>query len=162
MSNALKVKQFTEESTGKVCPATPQIMNKDEVKFLISMVNSEMLELALTVCNSPEEAIQLFNDARFRDFNTNYVRPSSNVQLIAEQADAMVDAWYYMLNAGAKKGINLDKVFDVVQDANMNKRFPDGTFHRREDGKVIKPQDWKEPDIDSEIQRQLKHGSWNN
>lgn len=162
MSSALKVKQFTEESTGKSCPNKPQIMNKDEVKFLISMVNSEMLELALTVCNSPQEAVELFKDARFRDFNENYTRPTSEVQLIAEQADAMVDAWYYMLNAAAKKGFNLDKVFDVVHDANMNKRFPDGIFHRREDGKVIKPDNWKEPDIDSEIKRQLKNGSWDN
>ncbi|SNW62448.1 Phosphoribosyl-ATP pyrophosphohydrolase [Orpheovirus IHUMI-LCC2] len=161
MSHSLKVKEFTEGSTGKQCPKTPQLMSKNEVGFLFSMVKSEMVELAQTVCDSSEEAVQLFNNANCRDVNNNYSKPSLESELISEQADAMVDAWYYMLNAAAKKGMNLDRIFDVVHDANMSKRFSDGTFHRREDGKVIKPDGWKEPDTHGEIQRQLQHGSWN-
>jgi predicted HAD superfamily Cof-like phosphohydrolase len=32
----------------------------------------------------------------------------------AEQADALVDIYYYSLNAACKKGMNLSALFDVV------------------------------------------------
>ena len=51
-------------------------------------------------------------------------------------ADALVDIWYYSLNAAAKKGV----MFDIVQAANMAMKDPvTDTFLKREDGKIIKP-----------------------
>jgi predicted HAD superfamily Cof-like phosphohydrolase len=61
-----------------------------------------------------------------------------------------------MLNTYVKKGVDLDKLFHLVHEANMRKRWEDGTFHRRGDGKVMKPQGWTEPDLVSEIKRQLQ------
>ena len=61
----------------------------------------------------------------------------------------MVDIWYYSLNAAAKKGIDLSKIFEEVHAANMAKKDPTtGKFIIREsDGKIIKPDGWKEPNI---------------
>ena len=73
----------------------------------------------------------------------------------------MVDSWYYMLDTACKHGINLSAIFDKVHEANMSKRFPDGTFHRREDGKIEKPPGWTPPNISGEINRQYREGSWN-
>jgi hypothetical protein len=157
-TNAHKVKQFTEESLGKECPNNPQKMTKNEVVFIAGMVISEMVELLQTVCETPEETIETAHNCVGVDFNLNYKKPYTDVEIIAEQGDAMVDAWYYMLNAAAKKGINLSNIFDVVHAANMAKRGPDGKFHKREDGKIIKPDTWKEPDIVAEIERQQKVG----
>ena len=82
--------------------------------------------------------------------------------VIAEQADALIDCYYYSLNAAAKKGVNLSKIFQVVHKANMDKRDPvTGKFLRREDGKIIKPKGWMEPDITAEIIRQGNEGSFN-
>src|SRR5208282_6773379 len=95
------------------------------------------------------------------DFKADYVKPFSPTALVAEQADAMVDAWYYMLNTGAKHGMNLSALFATVHSANMAKKFPDGTFHRRpEDGKIVKPDGWHEPNIVGEIVRQQRDGAW--
>lgn len=70
------------------------------------------------------------------------------IPIAAEQGDAVVDCWYYGLNACAKKGINASMIFDEVHRANMDKRDPEsGVFMRREDGKIIKPLGWKEPDL---------------
>jgi predicted HAD superfamily Cof-like phosphohydrolase len=44
------------------------------------------------------------------------------------QADAMID------------------LFEIVQAANMEKLWPDGKPHFREDGKVIKPEGWQPPE----------------
>lgn len=60
------------------------------------------------------------------------------------QADALVDVYYYSLNAAAKKGVNLSSIFSIVHSANMAKRDPKtGVFLKRADGKIIKPEGWQ-------------------
>lgn len=161
MDHANKVREFTEGSIGVKCPNTPVAMNNDEVKFIIRMVFSEMYELAQTVTKDKENSVEFLQTCLDTiDYSRN-VKFNNEAELIGQQYDAFVDAWYYMLNASAKKGVNLCSIFDRVHEANMAKRFPDGTFHRREDGKVIKPDGWKEPDITGEVERQMKVGAWN-
>lgn len=146
-SNYDAVKQFTEESSGKECPKKPIKMTKDEVKFVLKMVLSEMTELAQTVTNSYDEALSMMKECLDVDPSA-HTNTNDEIEIIAEQGDAMVDAWYYMLNAAAKKGINLSKIFDEVHGANMRKRDPTtGKFIRREDGKILKPKGWYPADI---------------
>ena len=65
---------------------------------------------------------------------------SEEYKKIADQADALIDVYYYSQNAACKKGINLSSIFGMVHAANMAKRDPiSGTFLKREDGKIIKP-----------------------
>jgi len=163
MSNALNVKEFTEGYLNMKCPEKPLSLSKNEVFFIIRMVMSELDELATTVTDNHEECNKFMLDAlNTIDKCQKYDYPN-DIMLVSAQADAMVDAWYYMLNTASKHGINLSKLFDIVHDANMNKRDPlTGKFIRREtDGKVIKPEGWKEPDIEGEIKRQMEEGSWN-
>jgi len=151
------VRDFTEQSMNVKLPNTPSKMTKEEVRFVVRMVLSEMLELCTTVTPDVESAFKFFNDCygeidRPKEFHPE---TKSDVEIMAEQYDSFVDAWYYMLNTAVKKGVDLDEIFKVVHRSNMAKRFPDGKFHRREDGKVMKPDGWKEPDIVGEIKRQL-------
>ena len=157
-SNAEMVREFTIK-TGNECPEHPRVMTKDEVKFLVNMMVSEIAELAQTVCDNNEEVVQMIKDAAHIDLN-EYKKPDSDYELIADQADAVVDCWYYGLNAFAKTGVNLSSVFDVVHDANMKKIFPDGTVHKRADGKIIKPDYWSPPNINAEIVNQVLCGSF--
>lgn len=156
-SNAEAVKTFTQES-GFSCPDKPQALDKASVQFMLNMCVSELVELAQTVADSPEEAVNMVLAGVNVDLNTNYKKPETEVEIIAEQADAVVDCWYYALNTLAKHGINASKVFNVVHSANMNKKFPDNKFHKREDGKILKPEDWSPPDIIQEIKNQIKNG----
>ena len=78
---------------------------------------------------------------------------------VIDQADALVDALYFILGTAVEIGVDLEPVFDIVQNANMSKLWPDGTAHYREsDGKVAKPKGWQapEPQIEAEIKRQMK------
>lgn len=81
---------------------------------------------------------------------------------IGEQSDALIDAIYYICDSAVKHGINLDKIFDIVHKANMTK-VVDGKVIRREDGKILKPQNWQDPRflIEEEIKNQQKNGSFN-
>jgi len=162
-SNAEDVKQFTEGASGIQCPDKPTKMNKESVQFIIRMVMSELHELACTVTDNRDDSLDLMKGCLGTiDECKNYDYPNE-VTLIGAQADSMVDAWYYMLNTAAKHGMNLSKLFDVVHASNMAKRDPNtGQFIRREsDGKIIKPDGWQPPNIDEEILRQFREGSWN-
>jgi predicted HAD superfamily Cof-like phosphohydrolase len=155
---AEKVREFTK-LTGAETPDRPKCMSRSDVQFLIAMCTSELVELAQTVCDNEVDAMKMVRDAVGTDVKKS-TPPVDTVTIIAEQADAAVDVYYYCLNAFAKVGVNLDLVFDEVHRANMAKRFSDGTFHRREDNKIIKPPGWTEPDINAVIQRQIDSGSW--
>ena len=53
-------------------------------------------------------------------------------------------------------GIEPDNLFQIVQEANMSKLWPDGKPHYNEDGKTIKPSTWVDPHnrLRKEIERQ--------
>lgn len=154
------VKQFTEESKGITLPKIPEKMTKDEIIFLIKMVRSELVELCETVTESPEEALALEQSCTGVDIHNNITIYENDIEIISDQADAIGDAIYYMNDACAKKGINISSILDVIHQANMNKRDPlTGKFIRRDDGKVIKPEGWKAPNINDEIVRQIEMGS---
>lgn len=155
MSFSIQVRDFTLDSKDR-----PTVMTKQSVAFISRMVCSELIELAQTVTDSLEEAVELVQSGVETDLNPQYIKPTNYEHLIADQADALADINYYVYNCACKHGINLSSVLNVVHDGNMRKKFPDGTFHRRDDGKIIKPENWKEPDISAEIQRQLTDGSW--
>ena len=75
---------------------------------------------------------------------------------IQEQADAMIDLVYFALGTMVQMGVSPEALFDIVHDANMSKIWPDGAPHFNEDGKVIKPEGWTDPEpkINAEIIRQ--------
>ncbi|MCL2030164.1 MAG: hypothetical protein FWG93_01330 [Oscillospiraceae bacterium] len=76
---------------------------------------------------------------------------------VEEQADAMIDLMYFALGTMVEMGVRPARLFEIVHEANMRKRWPDGTVHTRaEDGKVVKPPGWKDPGpmIEAEIHRQ--------
>ncbi len=80
---------------------------------------------------------------------------------IVEQADALVDAIYYICDCAVKHGMNLDPLFDIVHEANMGK-VVDGKVIRRDDGKILKPEGWTDPHplLEAEVQKQLSEGSF--
>ena len=141
-------------------------MSKEETCFISKMMLDEIMELFATVLPPAEAKAALKGfvdnskdieqiDAGMED------TPHRKAHVIAEQADALVDVYYYSLNAAAKKGVNISSIFHIVHAANMAKRDPaTGQFLKRADGKIIKPEGWKAPDVKAEIERQLRDGAW--
>jgi predicted HAD superfamily Cof-like phosphohydrolase len=159
--NAVSVRQFTEESRGEQPDRPHDFLVRARAEFIVSMVCSEMVELLQTVISPDEDPITVIKSLCGRDYNKNYVKPTDTIEIIAQQADAFVDAMYYMYDTATRMGVNLDRVFALVHKANMDKRGPDGTFViRPDDKKILKPKGWQEPNIRGEIQRQMQDGAW--
>ncbi len=155
------VKIFTEQSKGIELPTHPRKMTRDEVLFSVKMVCEELQELLSTVTNFHEDVkLLLLNIVENSNSPTYNNLGKSDLELMAEQVDAFVDIDYYNCNAAAKVGFNVDDVFNIVHQANMNKKFEDGTFHKNSEGKVIKPPNWEEPDVVGVVLNWFKNGTW--
>lgn len=78
---------------------------------------------------------------------------------LVDQCDAITDLMYFAIGTMVELGVSPDKLFDIVQNANMGKLFPDGKpRYRPADGKILKPVGWiaPEPLLEEEINRQIK------
>ena len=66
---------------------------------------------------------------------------------MVEVADALTDLLNVVYGAGHAFGIDLDECFLEVHESNMSKLGPDGRAIRREDGKVLKSENFFAPDL---------------
>jgi predicted HAD superfamily Cof-like phosphohydrolase len=162
-SDAELVREFTREA-GQRVPNVPEPMQRRAVKFLVEMVLDELMELMATVME-PKEAKEVLRDYGEKGryiFKREYAEEDEEeLEKIADQADALVDVYYYMLNAAARHGMNLSRVFKVVHEANMAKRDKKtGKFLKREDGKILKPEGWLPPNVMGEMLEQKLYGAF--
>lgn len=74
---------------------------------------------------------------------------------IVEQADAMIDVMYFALGTLVEMGIKPDRLFQIVQEANMAKLWPDGKPHYNAEGKTIKPELWEDPH--NKLKEEIEH-----
>lgn len=72
-------------------------------------------------------------------------------------ADADADLHYVLSGTMLAYGIPEDEVFTEVQRSNMDKAEPDGTVHRRDDGKILKALRWTPPNIEAILYRLDPH-----
>jgi predicted HAD superfamily Cof-like phosphohydrolase len=66
---------------------------------------------------------------------------------LLEVADALTDILYVTYGAGHAFGINLDKCFEEVQNANMSKLGENGQPIYNDSGKVMKGPNYFKPDL---------------
>ena len=71
---------------------------------------------------------------------------------ISEIADACIDSIYVLIGIMLSYGIEINAIWDLVHSSNLKKvgggKLPNG--------KIDKPNDWKPPDIEREISRQVE------
>ena len=66
---------------------------------------------------------------------------------LVELADAICDLVYVLVGTAVSFGIPFDKCFAEVHRSNMSKANPDGSVNRREDGKILKSDQFSPPDL---------------
>ncbi|MEV6022266.1 MazG nucleotide pyrophosphohydrolase domain-containing protein [Streptomyces sp. NPDC052036] len=69
-------------------------------------------------------------------------------------AHELADLVYVAYGTALVHGIDLDAVIAEIHRANMTKVGPDGTVARREDGKVLKGDHYRAPDVSTVLRRQ--------
>lgn len=74
---------------------------------------------------------------------------------LVKVADAIADLLYVVYGAACASGIAMSAIFEEVHRSNMSKIWPDGTVHKNEHGKVIKPETYSPADLEHHIAMQL-------
>ena len=118
MSNFEDVKTFME-TFGQMVRTKPQFPGKETMQLRYDLIDEELKEL--------EQAMKTKN--------------------LKEIADALTDILYVTYGAGCAYGIDLDKCFKEVQRSNMSKLGKNGKPIYNEKGKVMKGQNYSEPDL---------------
>jgi len=78
------------------------------------------------------------------------------------QVDALIDTLYFTYGSFVLMGVDPERIFEIVHQANMGKIFPDGKAHFDPvTHKILKPDNWKEkyapePAIKKELERQIR------
>jgi predicted HAD superfamily Cof-like phosphohydrolase len=109
---------------------------------------------------TPSKPIQLTHQRKsFRlglllEEMTEYVKADN----LIDEVDALADMLYILLGTIDEHGVNMEPIFDIVQNANMSKLWEDGKPRFNEIGKVIKPPNFVRPEalIELEVIRQLE------
>jgi predicted HAD superfamily Cof-like phosphohydrolase len=66
-----------------------------------------------------------------------------------DAADAIIDILVVVVGYGLSRGWPMQELWDEVMKTNFAKVAPEtGRVRRREDGKVLKPEGWKPPNIE--------------
>lgn len=75
---------------------------------------------------------------------------------LTKLADACADLDYVVEGTRLEFGIDGEPIARIVHESNMAKFGPGSIV--REDGKIMKPPDWRPPDIEGELRRQGSGG----
>lgn len=114
---------------------------EDTLKLRLSLIREEYEELlqALGANEDLEGNFYLYDWDR---------QPSLNRDQVIEMADALGDLVYVIYGMALTAGIDLDAVIDEIHQSNMSKLTREGEVLYREDGKVLKSDQFREPDIE--------------
>lgn len=118
MSNFKKVQEFMQ-TFGQEVLTEPKMPDMNIQALRLSLIQEELSELELAIFK---------ND-------------------LVDVADALTDLLYVVYGAGHAFGLDLDKCFTEVHRSNMSKLDANGKVVRREDGKVLKSDQYTPPDL---------------
>ena len=135
------------DKTGNKKMSSTQITNFEKVGDFMEAFGQEVLYIPTT----PD-----FNLSALRldliDEEVQELRDGLANKSMLEIADALTDILYVVYGAGHAFGIDLDDCFHEVHSSNMTKLGADGRPLYREDGKVMKGPNYREPDLTKFVQ----------
>jgi predicted HAD superfamily Cof-like phosphohydrolase len=135
---------------GQPIITTPQVPPEDRVKLRLKMLIEEAYECIescygkddLPYLHHMKRSVQLFIDNRETSVN------------LPELADGLGDLDVIVEGTRLEFGIEGEPIAEAIHAANMAKVGPHGEVVKRADGKILKPEGWKPPDIEGKLKEQ--------
>ena len=124
----------------------------------------ELVEFVRAASNSEEEFQQAVQDLhQALDISADKVSQKIPAEsTLVGQVDALIDTLYFTYGSFVLMGVDPERIFEIVHQANMAKIFPDGKAQFDPvTHKILKPEDWEEkhapePAIKKELERQIR------
>ena len=127
MTNFEKVQEFMD-AFGQEVVTKPDWPKAKTMELRMDLIEEEVQELNQAYCNATGSLVEV--------------------------ADALSDILYVVYGAGHAFGIDLDKCFTEVHRSNMSKLGNDGKPIYREDGKILKGENFSEPNLEEVLNGQ--------
>jgi len=145
------------ELFGQEVKSSPELPDKDTLRLRARLVYEEAMEFVkacgcnLFINDRAGQVLRIGSQDVYID--TDNFEPD-----FVEYVDACADQLVVTYGAFSAAGVEGQEVFEEVNRSNMSKVWSDGTIHKREDGKVIKPPDTYSPaNIQKVLDNQTKH-----
>lgn len=135
-----RVKEF-HQTFGHPVADAPTIANDDRLVLRLALILEEAIELADAMGFATDD----IKDSA--DYMLNKIGPrvyEDEIDIVAV-ADALGDLEYVTNGAALEMGIPLPEVVAEIHRSNMTKLGPDGKPIYREDGKILKGEDYEPP-----------------
>lgn len=136
------IEEFVTSSGGQIGGKYHVLL---EDNFIFKMILSEMSEVLIT----------LVGVNKYEKYLTRIVKSVSQVNTCYSKRLLTANHTIQYIAIGfLQSELSLDIMLPlrIVHGANMNKRNKDGKFIRNKEGKIIKPEGWKEPDLSVVLQ----------
>lgn len=121
--------------------AIDQPFTEDLIDLRMNLISEESREVEEEIDKAFPLGEQHLGYYEYLPFNPSLIDKKA---LTKELADLM----YVTIGFATTFGLPLEEVFYEVHKSNMSKLGPDGEVLRREDGKILKGINYKEPDLD--------------
>jgi predicted HAD superfamily Cof-like phosphohydrolase len=120
---------------------------------------AEKLEAILKGCKTQNDTIHAHMVERLRsemDHMGKQFKQGTYDQIVSNgdrhgMLDADVDIQVVTIGGMMTAGNDIEGALGEVNRANLDKKFPDGTYHLDQNGKIQKPPGWKAPDLSSYV-----------
>lgn len=139
-----QVREFHEAAKAPILEK-PEVAPEDRMRLRLSLVTEEFSEFLESALGA--EAVKPLKD-KLKALISDAPLQVDLVKLV----DAMADMDYVVEGTRLECGVDGGPVAEEVHRSNMAKFGPGS--RRREDGKVLKPPDWKPPDIKGVLRAQ--------
>ena len=136
------VKEF-HETFGHPVADKPTAITDDRMTLRLALILEEAIELADALGFATDD----IKDSAAYMLNKIGPRVYEDKVDIVAVADALGDLEYVVNGAALEHGINLPKVVAEVHRSNMTKLGPEGKPIYREDGKILKGENFEEPNL---------------
>ena len=108
-----------------------------------------------TILSDNIEQYLMYRDLMSEEMGELIEAEADNYNMV-EMADALIDILVVTIGAGLSLGLPMDLLWNEVMRSNLAKIDPNtGEVRKREDGKVLKPEGWKAPNIAAILKEQL-------
>lgn len=134
MTNFEKVQEFHEKFEVSM-PSDPRWPDAETIKLRIKLIQEEVKEWEVEATKALDA------------INSGHDLPEIMTGSLVDAAKELADILYVVYGAGEAFGVDMDKVFAAVHEANLTKLGEDGKPVRREDGKVMKGPNYQPANI---------------
>ena len=134
------VLQFHHTYSVPIRPFSDPTLDYERMNMRMSLIAEEFAELMGAVYGPRARAI-------IEAATVEAVAADEGERDVIEAADALADLVYVVYGMAIESGMNLDSVLAEVQASNLSKLMPDGSVKLREDGKVLKGQNFFQPNV---------------